>query len=277
MKKTILTVILTFCFVSVANAAKPRLTEGLDKYNNGFKIDLVSVGYMSPQIVWEHYTDTRFTYGVSVQTHFMNRSHAVRSLSGSETLPSTVKLDGITYNLDWSGHPAKWYADVNMEDGKHEVKWDRKYVGVMVCPEGRFYLGRKPHRGFYFVGRADMGVFREIMVVSRTRLTLDEEHQIYLDKRAAAAERGEDPDKVTKDIENRWKKAGTEKGETFAALGCGFGLGFQGWFKQNSHWGYDINVFGKSDWKFSQDDNTWEWFWGVGSPVDFNTSIIYRF
>lgn len=277
MKKTILTMFFMLCAASAVHAIKPLQTEGFDKYDNSFKVDLVSLGYMSPQIVWEHYTDTRFSYGVSVQTHFMNRSSFVRSLSGNETLPTTVKLDGTTYDLIWDGHPAKWYADVNMEDGKHEVKWDRKYVGMMVCPEGRFYFGSKPARGFYFVGRADMGIFRETFVVSRTRLTLDQEHDIYMQKRSEAEARGENPDNVANTIENRWKRAGTEKGEMFCALGIGGGFGFQGWFKQNSHWGYDLNVFGKSDWKFSEDDNVWEWFWGVGSPVDFNASIIYRF
>lgn len=277
MKKTILTVILMLCFAAVANAGKPRLTEGFDKYNNSFKVDLVSLGYMSPQIEWEHFTNSRFSYGVYAQAHFMNRSTAVRANNERVTLPTQVELHGKMYDLDWSDHPLNWYADVTMADGKHEVKWDRKYVGVMICPEGRFYMGRKPDRGMYFAGRVDMGIFRETFVVSRTRLTLDEEHQIYMDKRAEAASRGEDPDKVSNNIEDRWKRAGTEKGETFLALGCGFGLGYQGWFKKNSHWGFDLSCFGKSDWKFSEDDNTWEWFWGAGSPLDFNAAIIYRF
>lgn len=277
MKKTIFFIATALCMSQSMMAIKPLLTEGYDKYNNSFKLDLVSVGYMSPQIIWEHYTNTRFSYGVSMQTHFVNRSSFVRSLSGNETLPTTVKLDGKTYALDWSDHPAKWYADVNMEDGKHEVKWDRKYVGAMICPEGRMYLGRKPDRGFYGVLRADVGVFREALVVSRTRLTLDEEHQIYLDKRAAATERGEDPDKVSNDIEDRWKRAGTEWGETFVALGAGAGLGFQCWFRKNSHWGLDMNAFVKRDFKFSKDENQWEWLWGVGLLGDANLSIIYRF
>jgi len=277
MKKTILTVILMLCAAGAVQAIKPLQTEGFDMYKNSFKVDLVSLGYMSPQIVWEHYTNTRFSYGVSMQTHFMNRSSFVRSLSGNETLPTTVKLDGKTYPLSWDGHPAKWYADATMEDGKHEVKWDRKYVGVMVCPGGRIYLGRKPARGFYLVGRADMGVFMETFIVSKTRLTLEEEHQIYMDKRAEAEARGEDPNKVVNTIEDRWERAGLEKGEVFPALGVGGGLGFQGWFKKNSHWGYDLNCFAKSDWKFSKDDNTWEWFLGAGSPIDCNAAIIYRF
>ena len=159
MKKTIF-FIAAVLLMSQAVTAKKLLTEGYDKYNNSFKLDLVSVGYMCPQIVWEHYTDTRFSYGVSMQTHFINHSTFVRDLNDGDPIPTTVKLDGKNYDLDWSDHPANWYADVNMEDGKHEVKWDRKYVGVMVCPEGRLYMGRKPARGFYVVLRADMGLFR---------------------------------------------------------------------------------------------------------------------
>ena len=78
-------------------------------------------------------------------------------------------------------------------------------------------------------------------------------------------------------LDDKWRKAGVREGEMFMAIGCGFGLGYQGWFGKNSHWGFDVNVFGKSDWKFSEDDNVWEWFWGVGLPADINTSIIYRF
>ena len=156
MKKTILTLILMLGVSGAVQAIKPLLTEGFDKYNNSFKVDLVSVGYLSPQIVWEHYTNTRFSYGVSMQAHFMNRSNAVRANNEQGTLPTQVTLDGRVYPLSWSGHPLNWYADVTMDDGTHEVKWDRKYVGVMVCPEGRFYFGRKPDRGFYFVARADM-------------------------------------------------------------------------------------------------------------------------
>ena len=54
MKKTILTVIFMLCTAGAVQAIKPLETEGFDKYNNSFKVDLVSLGYMSPQIVWEH-------------------------------------------------------------------------------------------------------------------------------------------------------------------------------------------------------------------------------
>ena len=46
MKKTIF-FIAAVLFMSQAVTAKKLLTEGYDKYNNSFKLDLVSVGYMS--------------------------------------------------------------------------------------------------------------------------------------------------------------------------------------------------------------------------------------
>ena len=277
MKKTILTVLFMACAACTLQAIKPIETAGFDKFNNSFKLDLVSVVYLSPQLAWEHYTDTRFSYGVSVQAHFVNRSTFVRALNEDDEVPTTVKLDGKTYDLDWSDHPSKWYADVNMEDGKHEVKWDRKYVGMMVCPEGRFYFGRKPARGFYAVARVDVGLFRETFVVSRSRLSYAEEDAIIQKRKDEAAAAGQDPNSVSKTIEDRWKKAGTENGETFMALGGGAGLGFQCWFRQNSHWGVDMNTFIKRDFKFSEDDNQWEWLWGAGLLADLNLSIIYRF
>ena len=270
MKKTIYFLAALLCISQSMMAIKPLQTEGFDKYNNSFKVDLVSVGYLSPQIVWEHYTNTRFSYGVSMQAHFMNRSNAVRANNEQGTLPTQVTLDGRVYPLSWSGHPMNWYADVTMDDGTHEVKWDRKYVGVMVCPEGRFYFGRKPDRGFYFVARADMGLFREQFIVSNT--TLNKEYINGLTE-----EQKQTDETYQKYLEDVWHKANIEQGETFFAAGVGGGLGFQGWFKKNSHWGFDINCFAKSDWKFSEDENTWEWFWGAGFLADLNMSIIYRF
>ncbi|MBR5707101.1 MAG: hypothetical protein IKX55_05970 [Bacteroidaceae bacterium] len=270
MKKVTIALVFLLCAGFNAQAIKPLLTDGFDKYNNSFKVDLVSVGYLSPQIVWEHYTNTRFSYGVSIQTHFVNRSTFVRSLNDGESYPTTVELDGKTYALDWSGHPAKWYANVTMDDGTHEVKWDRKYAGVMVCPEGRFYFGRKPDRGFYAVLRTDIGLFREQFVVSNT--TLSKEYINSLTDEEKTTDK-----KYLEYQDETWHKANVEQGETFLAAGVGGGLGYQGWFGRNSHFGYDINCFAKSDWKFSEDDNTWEWFWGVGLPADINVSLIYRF
>ena len=270
MKKVTIALIIMLCAGFKAQAIKPLLTDGFDKYNNSFKIDLVSIGYVSPQIVWEHYTNTRFSYGVSMQTHFVNRSSFVRSCGDDEELPTKVKLDGTTYDLIWDGHPAKWYADVKMDGKTYEVKWDRKYVGVMLCPEGRLYFGRKPDRGFYGVARVDMGLFREKFDVFVE--TLDQEYRAGLTE-----EQKKTDEKYLDFLDDTWRKAGVENGETFCAIGCGFGLGFQCWFKQNSHWGLDMNCFGKSDWKFSEDDNVWEWFWGVGLPVDLNLSVMYRF
>lgn len=262
--------IFMLCAASAAQAIKPLLTEGFDKYNNSFKVDLVSVGYLSPQIVWEHYTNTRFSYGVSAQAHFMNRFNAVRDNDEHGNPPTQVTLDGKVYPLSWKDHPMYLYADVTMEDGTHEVKWDRKYVGVMVCPEGRFYTGRKPDRGFYLVARADLGLFREQFIVSNTTLSKE-----YIN--GLTDEQKKTDEKYLKYQDEMWHRGNVEQGETFMAAGCGAGLGFQGWFKKNAHWGFDLNCFAKTDWKFSEDDNTWEWLWGVGSLVDFNMSLIYRF
>ena len=270
MKKVTIALAILLCAGFKAQAIKPLLTDGFDKYNNSFKVDLVSLGYVSPQIAWEHYTNTRFSYGVSAQAHFLNRSSFVRSLSDGDPVPTTVMLDGRQYNLSWSGHPAKWYADVTMDDGTHEVKWDRKYVGVMVCPEGRFHLGRKPDRGFYFVARADMGLFREQFIVSNTTLSKE-----YI--KGLTDEEKKTDEKYLNYVEDTWHRANVEQGETFFAAGLGGGIGVQGWFKKNSHLGYDINCFVKNDWKFSKDDNQWEWTLGAGSLIDLNMSLVYRF
>ena len=270
MKKVTISLIIMLCAAFNAQAIKPLLTDGYDKYNNSIKLDLVSVGYMSPQIVWEHYTDTRFTYGVSMQAHFMNRSTFVRDLKDGDPVPTTVKLDGTVYNLSWQGHPLNWYADITKDGETYEVKWDRKYVGVMVCPEGRFYFGRKPHRGFYIVARADVGLFREQFLVSVS--TLSKEYMNSL-----SDSQKETDEAYLKHQKDPWHLGNIEQGETFLAAGAGVGLGFQGWFKKNSHWGFDLNCFIKNDWKFSKDDNTWEWFWGAGLPADINMSLIYRF
>ena len=276
MKKTIFFIATALCLSQSMMAIKPLLTEGYDKFNNSFKIDLVSVGYMSPQIVWEHYTNTRFSFGVSAQTHFVNRSTAPRAFEQGEVKPTQVQLDGINYNLNWEGHPAGWYADANKvgedptDKKTYEVKWNRKYVGVMVCPEGRFYFGRKPNRGFYAGLRMDMGLFQEQFDVERT--TLDKE---YIN--SIPTEQRETDSRYLKYQKNQWDVEKVEKGETFLAAGVGGCLGFQGWFKKNAHWGFDLNCWIKSDWKFSEDDNTWEWFWDVELPADLNASIIYRF
>lgn len=276
MKKTILTVIFMLCAASAVQAVQPIQTEGFDKYNNSFKFDVASLCYMSPQFKWERLTSGRFSYGVGVQAHFMNRSNAVRA-NDHDNLPTQVELYGKMYDLDWSNHPAEWYADAAMEDGTHEVKWDRKYVGMMVSPEGRLYFGRKPDRGFYGAARIDMGLFRETFVVSATRLSLAEENAIRQQRKDEAEAEGKDPSTVSNTIEDRWKRAGKEKGEIDGALGCGFGLGCQYWFGKNSKWGIDTNCFLKTDWKIGKDDNLWEWLWGVGLPIDFNLALMYRF
>lgn len=277
MKKSLAVIFVLSCLGPAALAVKPLETKGFDIYRNNIKLDIVSLGYVSPQFEWEHFTGTRFSYGLYVQAHFMNRSTFVRSYN-NEQFPSTVRLDGNSYDLDWSSHPSHLYADVKMDGKTHEVKWDRKYVGLMFCPQGRYYFGRKPDRGGYGAARMDMGVFRETFVVSVTRLSLEEEDELYKQRKEQAKAEGKNPDSVAKTVEDRWRKAGTEKGEIDLGLGMGFGLGFKGWFRKNSRWGFDANCFVKSDWKLGDDqDNFWEWFWGVGLPVDANLSIVYRF
>ncbi len=271
MKKTLLFIATLLCMSQSMMAIKPLLTEGYDKYNNSFKVDLVSVAYMSPQIVWEHYTNTRFSYGVSAQVHFVNRSSAV-AVFDKEDQPATARIDGKTRNVNWQSkdHPLDWYAEVGIDGKTYDIEWDRKYVGVMLCPEGRYYFGRKPDRGFYGVARVDVGLFREMFDIFVT--TLDKEYISGL-----TSDQKKTDARYQEYLDDKWRKAGVRQGETFMAIGCGFGLGYQGWFGKNSHWGFDLNVFGKSDWKFSEDDNVWEWFWGVGLPGDWNASIIYRF
>lgn len=273
MKKVTIALIIMLCAGFNAQAIKPLLTDGFDKYNNSFKIDLVSLGYMSPQIVWEHYTNTRFSYGVSAQAHFLNRSSIVRQ--NEEPYPATVELDGQTYNLIWNNgrHPMHLYADIAKDGGTHEVKWDRKYVGFMVCPEGRYYFGRKPDRGLYAALRFDIGYFQEQFDVSVSTESVE-----YLEGLSGMSEEQKAEDARYKKYRDKpWHRGNVEDGESFLALGGGIGLGYQCWFKQNSHWGMDFNVFGKLDNKFSEDDNNWEWTLGAGSFVDFNLALIYRF
>ena len=230
MKKAIIAVAFMLCAVNAVHAVKPIETEGYDRFGNSFKLDLVSLVYVAPQVMWEHFTDTRFSYGVYAQAHFLNRS----------TFRDTEKSPGKT----------------TFENGeKYDTKWDRRYAGVMVCPEGRYYVGSKPSRGFYLAARADMGIFRESFDVKRRHVV------------EGAEKREED-----------YIFLYNEKGELDFGLGCGFGIGGQWYFGQNSHWGMDVNGFLKSDWKLGDDDeNVWEWFWGPGLFADLNISILYRF
>ena len=262
--------ILMLCAASAVQAIKPLLTEGFDKYNNSFKVDLVSVGLVAPQITWEHYTNSRFSYGVGFQAHFRNRSNAIRTFEVEER-PTQVMLDGTNYDIiKWESLLLDLYAIISKDDGTYEVKWDRKYVGAMVSPEGRFYFGRKPDRGFYGMAKIDVGLFHEQFNVS-----VKTESREY--RNSLTPEEKETDARYQKYMENEWHLANVEDGETFFALGCGAGMGYQCWFKQNSHWGIDINCLGKCDWKFSEDENTWEWFWGIAFPVDFNLALKYRF
>ena len=92
MKRIVIVLVFTFCCVSTLRAVKPLETEGLVKYKNSFKIDLVSLGYVAPEIEWEHYTSTRFSYGGFLQAHFINRS----SFRDPERSPGKITIDGET-------------------------------------------------------------------------------------------------------------------------------------------------------------------------------------
>ena len=231
MNKTIFGFAAAFCMCQSILAVRPIETEGFDLYRNSFKVDLVSLMYVAPQLQWEHFTDTRFSYGIYAQAHFVNRS-SFRDLDKS---------------------PGKKVAD----DGEtYDTRWDRRYNGVMICPEGRFYAGKKPARGFYLATRADMGIFRESFDVKRLHLI-------------------DGKDGYTEDD---WEYLGNEKGVMVYGLGCGFGMGCQYYFGKNSHWGVDTNAFIKSDWKLGDDGkNIWEWLYGPGLMFDLNISILYRF
>ena len=231
MKRFFPVVFICFLAGSAVQAIKPIETEGFDKFRNSFKVDLVSLAFVAPQIEWEHFTDTRFSYGVYAQAHFINRS----SFRDTEKSPGKKVED----------------------DGeKYDTKWDRRYCGVMICPEGRFYVGSKPSRGFYLATRADMGVFRESFDVKRLHLV----------------------DGTDNYTEDDWDKLGNEKGLLVWGLGCGFGMGCQCYFGKNSHWGVDINAYIKSDWKLGDDgENVWEWLNGPGLIGDLNLAILYRF
>lgn len=230
MRKVIFAVVSMLFAANTVQAVKPIETEGYDRFGNSFKLDVVSLLYVAPQVMWEHFTDTRLSYGIYAQAHFMNRS----------TFRDMEKSPGKT----------------TFENGeKYDTKWDRRYAGVMVCPEGRYYVGSKPARGFYLAARADIGLFRESFDVKRRH--------------------------VVEGVENKEEDyifLYNEKGDLDFGLGCGFGIGGQWYFGQNSRWGMDVNCFVKSDWKLGDDDeNVWEWFWGPGLLADLNISILYRF
>jgi len=231
MKKSVIAVVFTLCLSGSVMAVKPIETDGFELYRNSFKIDLASLVFISPQIEWEHFTDTRFSYGMYAQAHFMNRSSF----------------------RDQERSPGKQVAG----DGeKYDIKWDRRYKGVMICPEGRFYVGRKPARGFYLAARTDMGVFREVFDIKKLHLI----------------------EGVDNYSEGDWERLGHENGVMVYGLGCGFGMGCQYYFGRNSHWGIDTNTFIKSDWKLGDDgENVWEWLNGAGLMFDLNISILYRF
>lgn len=276
MKKTVLTFILAACSISLAHAFKPLETQGFDSYKNSFKADVSSLVYLCPEIEWEHYTGTRFTYGVYAMAYLVNLSSFSTQFPSQEEGPKDVVLFGDHYAVDWSHSPGRMYGEVQMNGETHEVRWDRRYTGVVIGPEGRFYTGRKPDRGFYLVAKANFGIFRESFDVYSSKVSLEERQRRRnaYDAAKAAGQNYEFP----KD-HNEWEKAGNEKSKWEYSVSAGAGIGFQGWFKKNSHWGIDSHLIVKSTYGTpdQEDHSLWEWYLGPALPLDYNLSVMYRF
>ncbi len=276
MKKTVLTIVLAALAAGAVQAIKPVKSDGYDKFANSFKVDVSSLAILCPEIEWEHYTGTRFTYGVYARAYLINRSDFSTQFPSQAEGPKDVVLFGDHYAVDWSHSPGRMYGEVQMDGETHEVRWDRRYTGVVIGPEGRFYMGKKPDRGFYLVAKANFGIFRESFDVFSSKVSL-EERKRRRDAYNAAVAAGQTYE-FPKD-HNEWEKAGNEKSNWEYAVSGGVGLGFQGWFKKNSHWGIDSHLvvkgtYGTPD---KEDHSLWEWFLGPALPVDYNLSLMYRF
>ena len=264
------------CAVFEAHAIKPVKSDGYDKFANSFKVDVSSLAILCPEIEWEHYTGTRFTYGVYARAYLINRSSFSTQFPSQAEGPKDVVLFGDHYAVDWSHSPGRMYGEVQMDGETHEVRWDRRYTGIVIGPQGRFYMGRKPDRGFYLVAKANVGIFRESFDVFSSKVSL-EERQRRRDARDAAAAAGKSYE-FPKD-HDEWKKAGNEKSNWEYSVCGGVGIGFQGWFKKNSHWGIDSHLIVKGTYGTpdKEDHSLWEWFLGPALPVDYNLSLMYRF
>lgn len=276
MKKAVLTIVAVAFSLSVAHAFKPVETQGFDSYRNSFKLDVSSLVLCSPEIEWEHYTGTRFTYGVYAKAYLINRSSFSTQFPSQAEGPKDVVLFGDHYDVDWSHSPGCMYGEVQMDGETHEVRWDRRYTGVVIGPQGRFYMGRKPDRGFYLVAKANVGIFRESFDVFSSKVSLEERKRRRADHDAAAA--------AGKSYEypndhNEWEKAGNEKSNWEYSVCGGVGIGFQGWFRKNSHWGIDSHLIVKGTYGTPdrEDHSLWEWFIGPALPFDYNLSVMYRF
>ena len=170
-------------------------------------------------------------------------------------------------------------TDLNGET--HEVRWDRRYTGVMVGPQGRFYLGSKPDRGIYALSKIGFGLFRESFDISCGEYSLEEQRRQSdaIKQARQAAEAAGQSYSQPEWIWSEWKDAGNEKSDFKYAVGAGLGLGVQWWFGKNSQWGFDINSIYKYVYSSVDNENhsMWEWFLGPGLPIDLNASLVYRF
>ena len=268
MKKVTIALIIMLCAAGQSQAIKPVKTDGFDRFSNGIKLDLASGLVLTPQVEWEYFSKGRFTIGAFAKAYVVDRSSLSTQFDSKEAAPKEVVLHGTQYNVNWDNSPFRMWGEVQMDGGTygntHEVLWDRRFTGVTFGPEGRFYFGSKPHRGFYCVTKLGLGIFRESFDIYASKKSLEDEEA---DRQAGI------------EIEDRWEYAGKENGDFKFAFAAGAGLGFQAWFKRNSHWGIDCHTVVKGVWGSmgEGDQGFWEWFLGPGFPLDINAAIVYRF
>lgn len=276
MKKTLLLMAVMLVLSQSMMAVKPIVTEGYDLYKNNFKLDVTSIFVLSPHIEWEHYTGTRFSYGAYAQAYVTNRSSFSTQFESREVAPTDVVLHGRHYDVDWSNSPGRMYGEIQMDGETHEVRWDRRYTGVFFGPEGRMYVGRKPNRGFYFMAKAGFGIFRESFDLFYTKVSMEEKsrRRDAYNEAKAAGQTYEYPSD-----HNEWALGGNQKSDFKYAVSGAFGMGCQGWFEQNSHWGFDVHAVVKGTYGTvdREDHSLWEWFIGPAFPYDMNISLLYRF
>lgn len=281
MKKVTIALIITLFAAGSAKALKPIQTEGFDKYRNSIKLDLASTSLLSPQVEWEYMSDSRLKIGTFGKAYITNRSTFSTQFESKEVAPKTVVLNGSKYDVNWNNSPGRMYGEVQKDGETYEVRWDRRYTGVMLGPQARFYMGKKPDRGFYFISKIGLGLFQESFDVFMGKYSLDEQQRQKTrinNERQAAQAAGQSYSEPEWEW-GGWKKAGNEKSDFKWAVGAGAGLGVQGWFDRNSHWGYDIHclakyVYSKVD---EEEHSQWEWFLGPGFILDYNASIVFRF
>lgn len=281
MKKGAIALTIMLFTVGAANALKPVRTEGFDKYRNSLQVDLWSTCFLAPQVEWVNLSDSRLKIGAFAKAYVTNRSSFSTQWESKELAPQTVVLNGKKYDVNWANSPARMYGEVQKDGETYEVRWDRRYTGVLLGPQARFYMGKNPDRGFYFVSKLGFGLFRESFDLFMGKYSLEEQKR-QKNAIAAARQAAQAAGQVYEEPEWKWggwDKAGNQKSDFKFALGAGVGFGVQGWFAPNSHWGYDLN--GILKYVYSDVDDAkhskWEWFLGPGLIADANASIVFRF